>query len=227
MKKVKHKMAKQHHKPCGTCPFAITSTRGCDTENWQSLGYSPPERYVAQYFLPNLITCHEFVNYEDPDWFDKAADPKSGIPQCVGFAMCRAGGDVIKVMPDTLLREEHDPESGAFHDIWDFWAYHQNMTRAAALVVLDVPVILALCDQELHRVNGQLFTAAGDRLPGDVHRAHDRIMKVVAPVVFDRWQAATNDHRKEVRGRACDSDQSEGRGESDKAAGVASGDCAS
>lgn len=65
--------AKQHKKPCATCPFTSRVTPESDDPG--STGYSPTEVYVAQYFMPYIVTCHEFVDYDDPNWKAKASNP--------------------------------------------------------------------------------------------------------------------------------------------------------
>ena len=181
-------MTKQHHKPCKSCPFTSRVPGSAATENWESTGYSPPEVYVAQYFMPYLITCHEFVDYDDPEWKAKAADPGSGIPQCVGFAMCRDGGGFAGLLPDMLLHEDRDEKTGAFGDIWDFWAHHKGMLRSRALTQLTPKRIVTLCILELQRGSAKVTTAAGEEI--SISEGAERLVKHVRRLVQKRWTAA-------------------------------------
>lgn len=135
-------MTTQHHKPCGTCPFTRKALP-------KELGGSPPETYVAQHFMPFRVPCHEFVDYDREDW--KKGAIEGDVPQCVGFAECRNGGAVDGLMPDGLLKETYDAKHQTFHDIWDFWAYHQECTRRQALIQVHPYTIYHMFHAELHR----------------------------------------------------------------------------
>lgn len=133
---------KQHHKPCATCPFTDKVEPGY-------LGGSPPEVYVAQHFMPYRVPCHEFVNYDLEDWKSHALT--DAVPQCVGFAECRNGDEVDQIMPNVLLKEERKEEHHTFQDIWDFWAFHKEISRATALCELTPNKITSCVITELTR----------------------------------------------------------------------------
>ena len=121
-------MAKQHKKPCKTCPF----TEGCEPG---ALGGSPVGTFIAQTFLPYKIPCHEFIDYSDENWKENCLH---GVPQCVGHAMFRDAVGVADKMPEPLLRVEHDPSTGVFAGVLAFYAHHEGCTIEEAHQRLDI-----------------------------------------------------------------------------------------
>lgn len=177
-------MTKQHHKPCNTCPF----TKKCAPT--RAPGDSPVKVYVAQYFMPFQIPCHECVDHGndngDPEhgWKREAAKQA----QCVGFAECRSGGGIAEFMPDEggLLKQDYDPKPryGAFKDIWDFYAYHSTLTRREALIEVHPKQVLAWCIEELLRA-GRLD------IQGSTNPSQDMMMANNATEIAEKsWKTA-------------------------------------
>lgn len=160
---------KQHNKPCGTCPFAVSpKIRPGD------LGGSPPEVYVAQHFLPYRVPCHELVDYDTKDW---KADANTRA-ECVGFAMCRNSSGSALYLPDALYDQPRTPESGAFRDIWDFWAYHTECSREQALRMLTPNEILRMCVMEVDRHGMTLFDQ-GDKTSPAFDKLKEALIEMV------------------------------------------------
>ena len=175
-------VTEQHKAPCKTCPFTSNVKPG-------ELGGSPPEVYVAQHFLPFKVPCHECVDYEnnqgDPEhgWKDGALE----AAQCVGFAMTRNGDGVDEIMPEGLLHAEYDDSKtiGAFKDIFDFWAFHNRISRVQAIVYLTPQTMLRMCGKEVER-------------PGYKHLwgregAKEEMFQTVAAMISRTWMTAVTE----------------------------------
>lgn len=130
----------QHKNPCATCPFTSKSKPG-------ATGGSSVAVYVGQLFLPYQIACHERINYDDPNWKETCND----LPQCVGHAMVRESMGVAELIPDQLLKIRRDPKTGAFRDIYEFWAHHEQISVEAAKALLTLPRIISLTFNEILR----------------------------------------------------------------------------
>lgn len=179
-------MEEQHHRPCGTCPFTGRVDPG-------HLGGSPPEVYVAQHFLPYLVICHEFIDYDDEEWAEAASN--RGDHQCVGFAMCRNRSGVADAMPGALLDVEHDAKTDSFADIWEFWSHHNGVTYAAAVETLSPGVIVEMCRKELERQGGTFHNLNNDAQQTRKNANHEILVRV-RPLILLAWFAAS---RKVVR----------------------------
>jgi hypothetical protein len=176
----------QHRQPCGTCPFTSRVAPGAEDES--ALGFSPPEVFVAQQFMPYLVTCHEHVDYDDPNWKAQASRPDSGIPQCVGFAMCRDSTGHGDYMPDLLLRAEYNCQD-VFQDVWDFWAYHKQISRTEALAELIPEEIMRLCLKELRRGSAKTFRADNQQ-PASAGEFEQQVLAFSAKLVVLAYQTA-------------------------------------
>lgn len=145
------KSPKQHRRPCPTCPFIRSSEPG-------ATGGSPPSVYVAQTLLPYKIPCHEFIDYSDPEWKESCLQ---GVPQCVGHAMLRDAIGVAERLPEALLRVVHDPDTGAFTSLAEFWAHHTGESLEEARALLSPAVIRAMILAELSRAGLKQLNGSG------------------------------------------------------------------
>ncbi len=91
----KNTCAKQHTKPCQTCPWRRKSLAGY-------LGASKPEQFLttAEDPIEHRMPCHMQVNYRAKDWRDQV----DVAPQCAGRAVFLANQDFIP-KTDRIMRE--------------------------------------------------------------------------------------------------------------------------
>lgn len=107
---VKHMKA-----PCATCPFARTTAPG-------TLGGSPVETYIGQVHGPFVLPCHCAVNYDDPQWREKAID----TPQCAGAAIFRANVGAAAKMP-AAIHKLPGGHPNVFSNEAEFVAHHKGV----------------------------------------------------------------------------------------------------
>lgn len=160
----------QHDKPCGSCPFTKHSTPG-------ALGGLTAETYVAMFLLPYFVRCQEHIDFSAGNWQEAASDPESEIPQCVGMSMCQNRGGMPEINPSALLKVSYDGETGAFPDIWDFWAHHKEISREKALEELDENRLAEICEAEFENAGHVLRDAELKPLPPA--EVKERLMKFV------------------------------------------------
>lgn len=188
---------KQHDDPCGECPFTNRVEPGF-------LGGSPAEVYVAQHFMPFKVGCHARADYKGPeeDWEETVLD----VEDCVGFAMCRNGHGADKILPDGAYKSGYRPEVGAFKDIWDFWAFHQGVSRYTALAALSPTVIARLLWDELGRSGLKLWNEEEDV---DPEKAKGNMMAIAMDSVASCYQRAFREHHQEGAEDGVSTDQVE------------------
>jgi hypothetical protein len=110
----------QHTTPCATCPFRRTTEPGY-------LGGSPTQTYVGQTEAGFMIACHSCINYDDPDWKEKAS-VYGNVGQCAGAAIFRS--NIEKPRPALLTLPPNTDI--VFASYAEFVAHHEGITLAEA-----------------------------------------------------------------------------------------------
>lgn len=140
--------------PCGSCPFRRDVGRGCDDP--KHLGFNTVEEFVGQTFGPFRIPCHAHIDYDDPDWKDKARD---GVPQCVGNAALRGKSGLYTVLPDVLLHADDDAAKRVtFDSIYAFYAHHKGVSTEDAVRELSTGSIYTMVQTSMNRAGVTLLS---------------------------------------------------------------------
>lgn len=132
-------MTAQHQSPCSTCPFARSTEPG-------TLGGSPVGTYVGQTEAGFLIYCHECLDYDDPDWKEKASKP-GAMNQCAGAAIFRS--NIERPKPAILTLPKDTEKVFASHA--EFVAHHAKLSLAEAELLLEQCPPELFVDLEMRR----------------------------------------------------------------------------
>lgn len=132
-------------KPCRECPFSRTVKPN-------ALGGSPPETYIGQALGPYAIPCHCHIDYDDPQWREKAINTE----QCRGAAIYRANIGVADKLPSKLLRLPPDKYL-VFASAEEFLAHHRQIDIIEAMFMLSVMPPEQLLQEQLNRPSNIIY----------------------------------------------------------------------